>query len=173
MVPLIKDTFLSDVLSGKVGVYKFFDSLKDQKQEDVIDFCRWVISTYEYGDQTAIVKAAFHKLAHYRDVQSWAKLEELSEKWTNTYLEEYEYLLALLNNARDGAVCNCNVYNNAKFNVPPYQDDLVIFGNDTREYDEFMKTEIIYARCTLCKTEWEVEIDTTYHYPHSHWRKAS
>ena len=173
MDALIKDTFQRDVLSSKVGVYKFFASLKDEKQEAVIDFCRWIISTYEYDDQTTIVKAAYHKLAHYRDVQSLEKLEELSEKWKNTYLEEYEYLLAMFNNARNGAVCNCNIYNNAQFNVPPYQDDLEIFGNDTRDHGEHMRTQIVYVRCAICKTEWEVEIDDTYHYPHSYWRKTS
>lgn len=173
MDALIKNSFQRDVLSGKVEVHKFFASLKDEKREEVIDFCRCVVSTYEYEVHTRIIKAAFHKLAHYRDTQSLEKLEELGERWKNTYLEEYEYLLALLRNARNGTGCNCNVYNNGTFNVPPYQDDLEIFGNDTRDRGEHMRTQIVYVRCTICKTEWEVEIDDTYHYPHSYWRKAS
>ena len=130
------------------------------------------MSTYEYETNTPCVKAAFHLLAQLRDVSSLEKLEALQGIWKNTYLSEYEYFLELLRNAASGATCNCDVYQDGRFNVPPYQNDLEIIAHGSRTYDDTMQTEIVTVKCKLCETMWDVEIDSSYHYPHSHWRKS-
>ena len=163
--------FQRDVIEGTMEPRKFISLLKDEPLESVIAFCRWVVSSYTYEKHTSIIKAAFHKLAHLRDVYSLEHLERLKQTWNNTYLYEYEYLLALLENAKSGAKCNCNVYQDGTYNAPPYQDDLEIIGSGQRDHDGFIQTELVYVRCRLCESEWEVEIDHFYHYPHSHWRR--
>lgn len=169
----MQQTFQEDVLSGDVECRFFFESIKDKPSGLVIEFCQWVISNYEYDMYTHCVKAAFHLLAHHRDIPSLQKLERLQGIWKNTYLSEYEYLLELLRNAESGAKCNCNVYQDGKFNVPPYQDDLEIIEHQTGDNDSLMQTDILTVKCNICETEWDVEIDYSYHYPHSHWRKKT
>ncbi len=173
MLSKMKQTFQNDVLSGNVECRKFFKTIKEEPADQVIEFCRWVVSHYEYETHTACVKEAFHLLAHLRDIPSLKKLEELQGVWKNTYLSEYEYLLELLRNAESGAKCNCNVYQDGRFNVPPYQDDLEIIGRRAGDNDSLMQTDILTVKCNICETEWDVEIDSYYHYPHSHWRKRS
>ncbi|MGY5859261.1 MAG: hypothetical protein RTU63_07820 [Candidatus Thorarchaeota archaeon] len=168
MISKMKQTFQEDVLSGTVECRKFFDTVKEEPSEKIIEFCRWVVLSYEYESHTECVKAAFHLLAQFRDVPSLSKLQSLHGIWKNTYLSEYEYLLELLVNAESGAICNCNVYQDAGFNVPPYQVDLEELSH---KLDDSQDNEIIIVRCKICGTEWEVEIDNYYHYPHSHWRK--
>jgi len=163
--------FQRDVIEGSMEPRKFISALKDETSESVIVFCRWVVSNYTYEKHTSIIKAVFHKLAHLRDTHSLEHLERLRQTWENTYLNEYEYLIALMENAQTGAKCNCNVYQDGKFNVPPYQDDLEKIGTGTRDHDGFIQTDLIYVLCRTCESEWEVEIDYTYHYPHSHWRR--
>ncbi|MDF1539163.1 MAG: hypothetical protein P1Q69_09685, partial [Candidatus Thorarchaeota archaeon] len=116
----------------------------------------------------SVVKLAFTKLAHLRNLPSFLKFKKIEDVWQNTYNAEYEYLYALFRNASKGETCNCNVYQDGRFNVPPYQDDLDEIGRDVREYESFVKTELIYVRCRICRKEWEVEVDSYYHYPHSH-----
>jgi len=173
MISKMKQTFQEDVLSGKVEYRKFFDSIKEEPAELIIEFCQWVVSSSDYETNTRCIKAAFHLLAHLRDVASLQKLDNLQGVWKNTYLSEYEYLLELLRNAESGAICNCNVYQDGRFNVPPYQDDLELGEHSTRKYDDTLETEILSVKCKICKTVWEVEIDSSYHYPHSHWRKKT
>jgi len=163
--------FQRDVIEGSMESRKFFLSLKDEPRESAIAFCRWVVSNITYEKHPVIIKAAFDKLAHLRDIPSLEPLAQLREEWTNTYLNEYEYLIALMENAQTGAKCNCNVYQDGKFNVPPYQDDLEEIGTGKRDHDGFIQTDLIYVLCRTCESEWEVEIDYTYHYPHSHWRR--
>ena len=170
MISKMKHSFQDDVLSGNMECRKFFDAIKDEPLEIIIEFCQWVVSSLEYETNMQCVKAAFHQLAHLRDTSSLEKLEALQEVWRNTYLSEYEYLLELLRNAESGAICNCEVYQDARFNVPPFQDDLEFVERTTREYDDTMTTELLTLKCKICETEWEVEIDSSYHYPHSHWR---
>lgn len=170
MISKIIQAFQTDVVSGKMECRKFFENLKKEPSELVIEFCRWVVSTYEYEMNSDFVKTAFHQLAHLRDIPSLMKLEQLQGIWQNTYLSEYEYLLELLRNAESGAKCNCNVYQDGGFNVPPYQIDLEEID---RRYDADTQMDILIVKCKTCGTEWEVEIDYTYHYPHSHWIKQN
>lgn len=171
MISKIIQAFQTDVVSGKMECRKFFENLKKEPSELAIEFYRWVVSTYEYEMNSDFIKATFHQLAHLRDIPSLLKLERLQGIWENMYLSEYEYLLELLRNAESGAKCNCNVYQDGRFNVPPYQDDLEIIGRRTGDNDSLMQTDILTVKCNICETEWDVEIDYSYHYPHSHWRK--
>ena len=166
----MKQTFQEEVLSGNLECRKFFGIVEDEPAEQIIEFCRWVVSSYEYESHTHCVKAAFHLLAQLRDVPSLPKLKALHGIWKNTYLSEYEYLLELLVNAESGAICNCNVYQDGGFNVPPYQVDLEEID---RRFDDVEQTDILTVKCKFCETLWEVEIDYSYHYPHSHWRKKT
>jgi hypothetical protein len=168
MISRLKQTFHDDVLSGKIECRSFFTSIEDESSELVIEFCRWIISTFEYQAHTHCVKGAFRLLAELRDVSSMEQLTVLREVWTNTYLSEYEYLLALFLNAASGAKCNCNVYQNESFNVPPYQKDLEEIECNT---DEIQYDQTVSVQCKICGTRWDVGIDYSYHYPHSHWRK--
>ncbi|MGY5881662.1 MAG: hypothetical protein RTV31_15530 [Candidatus Thorarchaeota archaeon] len=173
MITKMKQMFQDEVLSGNVECRKFFDSLKEEQTDQLIKLCRWVVSNYEYETHTQCVKAAFHLLAHLRDTDSLTKLENIQGVWKNTYTSEFEYLLELLRNAESGAICNCDVYQDGRFNVPPYQDDLEIIEHGSRKYDDTFETEEITVKCKLCETVWDVEIDYSYHYPHSHWRKKT
>ena len=173
MAEQIKDEFRNSVLERLIEPSTFFKSLRNQESHKLTEFYRWVISEYNYQSDSKIVKAAFHEIAYLRDHTFLETLEQLRSIWQNTYLNEFEYILAILQNARDGAKCNCNVYQDSTFNVPPYMDDLEELGRSQRDYGEGWKMDIVFARCKICKTEWEVEIDYTYHYPHSHWRKKS
>ncbi|TFG32027.1 hypothetical protein EU528_04590 [Candidatus Thorarchaeota archaeon] len=164
----MKQTFKDEVLSGNVECRKFFSSVEKESPEQIMEFCQWIVSSFEYDSHTECIKAAFHLLAHLRDISSLQKLKELHKIWKNTYLSEYEYLLELLLNAEGGAICNCNVYQDGGFNVPPYQVDLEEID---RKFDDTNHTDILTVKCKICGTEWEVEIDYSYHYPHSHWRK--
>ena len=166
----MKQRFEDEVLSGEVECRTFFNSIEEEPPEIVIEFCRWVVSTFEYDSHTRCVKAAFHLLAQLRDVSSLERLEALHGVWKNTYLSEYEYHLELLRNAASGAICNCNVYQDGGFNVPPYQMDLEEID---RSLDEIQQTDTITVKCIICGTVWDVEIDYSYHYPHSHWRKKT
>ncbi|TFH05173.1 MAG: hypothetical protein E4H14_13290 [Candidatus Thorarchaeota archaeon] len=166
----MKQTFQDEVLSGNTESYKFFDTIKEEPPKQIIEFCQWVVSSYSYKTHTECVKGAFHLLAQLRDIASLQKLKELHGVWKNTYLSEYEYLLELLLNAEAGAICNCNVYQDGGFNVPPYQVDLEEID---RKFDDTQQTDIHTVKCKICGTEWEVEIDYSYHYPHSHWRKRT
>ena len=162
---------LEGVLSGEVHYLTFFRSLEHESPKDVIELCREIIGEISYDENPDVVKAAFTQLAHLRDIESYPALEALRGIWKSTYHREYEYLIALFENAASGQDCNCNVYQDGRFNAPPYQSDLERIGHHTREYNEHMKTELIYVKCKICKKEWEVEIDHSYHYPHSHWRR--
>ena len=85
-------------------------------------------------------------------------------------MSEYEYHLELIQNAASGAICNCNVYQDGGFNVPPYQIDL---EEIERRFDDDSQMDLLIVKCKICETEWEVKIDYSYHYPHSHWIKKS
>ena len=167
----LKERFTSEVLSGDSDHYSFFRSIESEESEIILDLCRWIISTIEYNGNPSVVKAAFTKLAHLRDLTSFSELKKIEDRWQNTYNNEYEYLIALFENAAKGQRCNCDVYQDGRFNVPPYQDDLDEIGRSVREYEGHMTTELIHVRCKICKRGWEVEVDSFYHYPHSHWRR--
>jgi hypothetical protein len=170
MASNLQERFEKEVLSGEVDYLTFFWSLDDEDSTDVIELCRGITASFEYSEKPHIVKAAFTKLAHLRDLNSYPALEQLRGVWKDTYLGEYRFLIALMENAQNGAICNCDVYQDGTFNAPPYQSELVQTGRDTKKYDEYMETELIFVKCSLCNREWEVEIDHSYHYPHSHWR---
>jgi hypothetical protein len=165
--------FRTKVLEGTEDGRKFFESLGAKEPKYIINLCRWIISDVQFEERPDIVKAAFHQLAHLRDVASLDSLLELKGRWKNTYLSEFEYLVALLENAKNGAVCNCEVYADGRFNTPPYQDDLEIIGRQSRYIENFGSIEILHIQCKICGAEWEVEIDHHYHYPHSHWRRKT
>jgi hypothetical protein len=162
--------FQKDVLEGDTDGLDFLQGLGPVPEEDLSEFFRWLIRNVEYDDNPSVVKKAYHYLASHRDISSLKPLESLKGVWQNTYLHEYEYLLALLRNAARGAKCNCAVYADTTFNVAPYQDDLEIVRQDRRDYDGFVAVDVIYVKCGICGSEWEVEVDYCYHYPHSHWR---
>jgi hypothetical protein len=170
MVPRLRERFEAEVLANEDNLYSFFRSLDSENPADVIELCRDIINTINYDTNPHVVKAAFSKLAHLRDTESNPALEKLRGTWKDTYLSEYEYLVALMENAREGAICNCDVYQDGRFNVPPYQNELEETGHSSKKYDDYMTTELLYVKCRICKREWEVEIDSSYHYPHSHWR---
>ena len=163
--------FQRDVLPGEMHHSEFFASLKTMESVVIVDLCRWIVSNLDYDSTLQIIKAAFHELTHLRDVPSLERLEQLREKWRNTYLEEYVYLLALLRNVRDDEKCNCKAYQDSQFNVPPYQDDLEMTGRGSLNHDRYFQTELVYIKCKICGTGWEVEVDHVHHYPHSHWRR--
>jgi hypothetical protein len=142
MITKMKQTFQEDVLSGKVECRKFFDTIKEEPSEIIVEFCQWVVSSFDYETNTHCVKAAIHLLAHLRDVASLQKLENLQGVWKNTYLSEYEYLLELLRNAESGAICNCNVYQDGGFNVPPYQVDIEEIN---RTYDDETQMDTVHC----------------------------
>ena len=164
--------FKEKVLENAEDCRRFFDSLKE-KPNELISLCRWIISNVILDERPQIVKTAFHHLAHHRDIASFDRLLALRSTWNDTYYGEYDYLVALLENARNGAVCNCEVYSDGRFNTPPYQDDLEIIGQQSRDIENFGTIELLHIQCKICGTEWEVEIDHHYHYPHSHWRQIT
>ncbi|MFW9978556.1 MAG: hypothetical protein ACFFEJ_10795 [Candidatus Thorarchaeota archaeon] len=157
-------------MSGKVRFRYFFDSLKGENIEEVIDLMSWIVSTFSYADHPELLKAAYTNLAHYRVTEHLYGFKLLREQWQDTYLSQYDYLLALFTNGLNGAICNCSVYQDGKFNVPPYQDDLDILVERKRD-EGACSFDVFDVRCKICGTEWEVEVDYIYHYPHSHWRK--
>ena len=172
MNSVLQDIFRESVMSGKIGFQKFFDSLRDQDTQAVLDLMGWIVSSFSYTDDSDLVKAAYTTLAHHRVTKHLKDFESLRDRWQDTYLNQYEYLLALFDNGQNGAKCNCNVYQDGRFNAPPYQDDLVILQERKREEGPY-SFDVLDVRCVICGTVWEVEIDYIYHYPHSHWRKAS
>lgn len=159
------------ILENDFEPSEFFQSIRNREHDLLLDFYKWIITTFDYESRPKLIKTAYFELARLRDHTIIDALEQLRDRWKNTYYNEYEYLMALLQNARAGAKCNCNVYQDSRYNVPPYMDDLEKIGEAQREYDEGWTTDIIIVRCRTCRTEWEVEIDYMYHYPHSHWRK--
>lgn len=168
----LQESFQRNVLNGEMNIYAFFDSLKEESLEDVIGLMDWILSEFSYSDNPSLIKAVFTKLAHIRETNYFSKFEELRNEWRNTFHNQYEYLQALFLNAIQGAKCNCNIYQDGMFNVAPYQDELEILYEDTREKGPYT-FQVLNLRCKICLTEWEVEVDHIYHYPHSHWRKLS
>jgi len=160
----LRERFIREVLSDSDNLYSFFKSLDSEESTAIQNLCKWIISTIEYNDNPGVVKEAFSKLAHLRDLPSFSELKKLESTWQNTYNNEYEYLMFLFENANKGQRCNCEVYQDGRFNVPPYQDDLDEVGRDVREYEDYMKTDLIHVKCKICKMEWEVEVDYSYHY---------
>ncbi len=168
----LRKVFNEKVLSGTVEFRCFFDYLKDEDIPEVIELLSWIVSSFPYTEHPDLIGATYTKLAHYRVTKHLKDFEHLRGLWKDTYFNQYEYLLALFRNGQNGAKCNCSVYQDARFNTPPYQEDLEIIGRRTREEGPYT-FDILDVRCILCNTLWEVEVDYIYHYPHSHWRKVS
>jgi len=168
----LQENFQRKVLNGEVSIYAFFDSLKDQPITDVIGLMDWILSEISYSENPSLIKAVFSKLAHLRETKYIDQFEGLRTEWNNTYNNQYEYLHALFMNGAQGAICNCNIYQEGMFNAPPYQDELEILHETSREEGPYT-FQVLNLRCKICMTEWEVEVDYIYHYPHSHWRKLS
>lgn len=169
----LKKRFISEVLSGDNDYHSFFKSLESDTNDSILDLCRYIISTIDYADNPGVVKTAFTKLAHSRDLSFFSKFKKIRDWWQNTYINEYEYIEALFENATKGLHCNCDVYQDGRFNVPPYQNELDEIERSTRNYEGSIHTDLFHLKCTICKREWEVEVDYSYHYPHSHWRRMN
>jgi hypothetical protein len=165
------DQFKAEVLTGQTEFAQFLDSLRGDKPALTLELCRWVISSLGMGNHARLVKYAFHYLAHQRDIGSLEKLVNLKSCWENTYYNEYEYLMALLVNAQNGANCNCNVYQESSYNVAPFQADLEQISTEQSAPSEYIQTTTFHVRCKICNRHWAVE--DSYHYPHSHWRLTS
>ncbi|TXT54086.1 MAG: hypothetical protein BAJATHORv1_90035 [Candidatus Thorarchaeota archaeon] len=161
----------TQVLTGELSPYKFFDELKDAESADVIAICEWITSNLSIKEHPSMVKLAFTKLAKRRHLPSYDKFLSLKKDWINSYYNEYQFVEALFENARKGAQCNCSVYQVSRFNVPPYQEDLERVDEKHLDDVDFGVTHLVYVRCKDCGGIWEVGIDYMYHYPHSHWSK--
>ncbi|MBN2230695.1 MAG: hypothetical protein JW779_13990 [Candidatus Thorarchaeota archaeon] len=170
IVSTLFKSFKEDVLSGKSKYYDFFTAVKSGTPEVMTEFFREIVTYVKYQKHPKIVKDAFRELVQLRDIIVLEKLRQLMPIWKDSYYMEYAYLLALLENASSGKRCNCDIYKDSTYNVAPYQEELEIIGRDNHRYDDHFETQIVYVRCRICTREWEVEIDDSYHYPHSHWR---
>lgn len=168
----LHDIFREQVLSGKVSCREFLASIEDKNPNGLLDLMTWIVTTIPYSDNPDVIKATFDRLAHLRVTEHLKDLQQIRSQWQNTYYNEYEYLLALFENGMNGANCNCSVYQDARFNAPPFQKDLEIVGEWKRE-DGHYSFDIFTVRCKGCGAEWEVEVDHIYHYPHSHWKRIS
>ncbi len=98
----LRERFIREVLSDSDNLYSFFKSLDSEESAVIQNLCKWIISTIDYNDNPGVVKEAFSKLAHLRDLTSFSELKKLENTWQNTYNNEYEYLMALFENATKG-----------------------------------------------------------------------
>ncbi|MCF2138154.1 MAG: hypothetical protein K9W43_13060 [Candidatus Thorarchaeota archaeon] len=165
----LKKQFKEEVMTGKIGPIKFFRLTDRERIEELLDVARWVIKNISYRKHRMIVSEAFELLAVYRDVSALPKLRSLRKVWKSVYLGQYGFLYALLKHAEEGGKCNCSIYGSNRFNTPPNQEDLEQLSY--RKSRSVSYDEVVTVRCKICGQKWRVQIDHSYHYPHSYWRK--
>ncbi|NWF96017.1 MAG: hypothetical protein HXY34_07715 [Candidatus Thorarchaeota archaeon] len=164
----------ADNLQGRID---FLRGLRKRApQEEVLELCMWLICSAEGRANWALFSAASHEITAIRNHTVLERLMALREelKGDDSVQEvirsEVDYMVAILLNAREGAPCNCRVYEDSTYNVSPYQEDLEVLGESVNDYGEGYRFRVLTVRCMICGRAYDVEIDDLYHYPHSHWR---
>lgn len=170
------EAFREAVQNKKYSIIEFFQQIKHNTVSPSVEaFCLWVIEHQLIVANYLAVVLAATELARRRNLKILEQVlilkQKLSEKDSEyqRYRGDLEYIIAILTNAKTSK-CNCAVYQDSTFNTPPYQEDLEELERRTNPAENGDNSYTIRVKCKGCGKIWDVEIDETYHYPHSHWR---
>jgi len=171
--------FQTRMVKEKTSIVEMFRNLKTFPDNHAInELCIWIIENYLKILDPLAIRLAIYELIPRRPNKYLSLLSEIrihlekQDPEFRIYREDLDFLLAILQNAQNGAICNCAVYQDSTYNVPPYQVDLEELSRSTVDLGQGYGETIINVRCKNCGKLWEVSIDESYHYPHSHWRET-